>query len=169
MHFRFLVHISSTIIIAFHKWILMRVKCPNMHMVHTAPQDYDYSGTFCIIPFSLPVVCSVEAGLVSPSWCRCMVLSVRKRIHHTLSPCECVFKTYMSSLIPLPYILILNLTFCAYYSGWMSCMISFVWSVPSWGQRQASETFKMKICASTGNWTSDLSLSSMLPLTIRLR
>ena len=37
----------------------------------------------------------------------------------------------------------------------MSCLISFVWALPSCGQQEVSGKFKMKIYASTGNWTSD--------------
>ena len=41
----------------------------------------------------------------------------------------------------------------------MSCFISFVWASPSCEQQEVSEKFKMKIYASTGNWTSHHFLS----------
>ena len=40
----------------------------------------------------------------------------------------------------------LNLSFslCAYYSGWMSCLISFVWASPICEERKGSKKFKIR-------------------------
>ena len=48
-----------------------------------------------------------------------------------------------------------------YYSRWMSCLISFVWSSPGCEQRSVSENFKMIMYASAGNRTRDPLLSSV--------
>ena len=39
---------------------------------------------------------------------------------------------------------ILHLYLCTYYSGWMSCLISFVWALPGCEECQTNENFKMK-------------------------
>ena len=57
--------------------------------------------------------------------------------------------------------LILNVSLSTHYSGWMSCLISFVWSSPGCEQRSVSENFKMIIYASAGNRTRDPLLSSV--------
>ena len=56
---------------------------------------------------------------------------------------------------------ILKLSLCSHYSGWMSCLILFVWSSPNCEQREESAKLKMKICASAGNRTNNLLLSSV--------
>ena len=75
-----------------------------------------------------------------------------------------MIKADLSSYKPPPYrvfVLILNSSLSTHYSGWISCLISFVWSSPSCNQRDISEIFKMIKYASAGNRTSDPLLSSV--------
>ena len=44
---------------------------------------------------------------------------------------------------PVVIFLLLNLSLCTYYSGWMSCLISFVRASPSCEEREASQQFEI--------------------------
>ena len=50
-----------------------------------------------------------------------------------------------------------------YYSGWMSCLFSFIWALSSCEEQETCEKFKMKIYVSIRNRTKDPSLCKMAP------
>ena len=68
------------------------------------------------------------------------------RMHHSIKA-DVIYTTAI--------FLIFNLSLCTHYSGWMSCLISYVWDLLICEQREASAIFKMKIYAYTENRTSD--------------
>ena len=89
-----------------------------------------------------------EIDLIFKLWWRYIWRHVSFGINHLL------FKAYMSSYIPPPYLLISNLSLCVHYSVWKAWLISVVRVSSICEQRNASEKFKVKIYASTRNQTS---------------
>ena len=72
---------------------------------------------------------------------------VKTNVYHRiiLRNWECFKKlTWRTSYmyIPSPYFLKLNLSLCAYYSGWMSCLISFVLASPICEEWEECEKFQ---------------------------
>ena len=67
-----------------------------------------------------------------------------------------VFKAIVRSYKLPPTFWMSNLSLCT-YSGWMSCLFSFVWASPSYEARKErnKKKIKMKIYVSIGNRTSD--------------